>query len=104
MQSLVREARLEHAIAITGAFHQFQNLLARVLKRDIEIGQDAARRHQRNDLVDMGIGIDIMQPDPGTQASQAFGQIMKPAGIGGIDLRSPLFDFAFGELLMNHLR
>src|SRR4029077_19819503 len=47
--------------------HRLQHARARVLKRNIEIRQYATVRHQRQDLVDLRIGIDIVQAHPGTE-------------------------------------
>ena len=41
-----------------------------MLEGNVEIGRDQAVRHQGNDLIDMRIGIDIVEPDPGTQLAQ----------------------------------
>ena len=41
-----------------------------MLKRDVEVGQDFALRHQRNDFVYVRIGIDVMQPDPYAELAQ----------------------------------
>ena len=49
-----------------------------VLKRDVEIGQDLALGHQRQHLVDMRIGVDIVQPDPGAEATECRAQIVEP--------------------------
>jgi hypothetical protein len=46
-----------------------------VLERNIEIGRDQALGHQRNHLIDMGIGVDIMQPHPRTQFAEFARQI-----------------------------
>ena len=41
-----------------------------MLERDVEIGQDLALGHQRDDLVDMRIGIDVVQPHPGAELAE----------------------------------
>src|SRR5258708_2467380 len=48
-----------------------------VLKRNVEIGQDPALRHQGDDLVDMRVGVDILQPDPGAEFAEFAGEIEK---------------------------
>ncbi len=46
-----------------------------VLERDVEIGQDQALRHQRDQVAHMRIGIDVVQPHPGPEAAQIARQI-----------------------------
>ena len=46
-----------------------------MLERNIEVRQDLAIGHQRDDLINMRIGIDIMQPDPCAQTAQFTGKI-----------------------------
>ena len=59
------------------SFHAFEHIRAGVLERDIEIGQNLALHHQRDDLVDIRIriGIDIMQPHSGTEFAKRAGKI-----------------------------
>ena len=51
--------------------HRLQHGRARVLERDVEIGEDLALGHQRDDLVDMRVGIDVVQPHPGAELAQS---------------------------------
>ncbi len=44
---------------------RFENAGRGVLEGDIEIGRDQPFGHQRDDRVDVRIGIDVVQPDPG---------------------------------------
>ena len=46
-----------------------------VLERDVEIGEDLALRHQRDDLVDMRVGIDVVQADPGAELAERRGEV-----------------------------
>ena len=46
-----------------------------MLKRDIEIGQDQALRHQGDQIANMRVGVDIMQPHPNAQLTQLLRQI-----------------------------
>ena len=55
--------------------HRFQNLRARMLKGDVEIGQDLAVDHQADDLVDMRVGVDIMQSHPDTEFAKLPGEV-----------------------------
>ena len=45
-----------------------------MLEGNVEIGQHFAFRHQRQHLVDMRIGIDVMQAHPGAEAAERFGE------------------------------
>ena len=46
-----------------------------VLEGDVEIGQHLALGHQRDDLVDMRIGVDVVQPDPGAELAELAGEV-----------------------------
>ena len=59
--------------------HELQDALRGVLERNVEVGQDAPSGHQLDDLVDVRIGIDIMQPDPHAELAERGGQILKCA-------------------------
>src|SRR5215831_1565531 len=48
-----------------------------MLKRDIEIGQHLTLCHQRDDLVHMRVGVDVMQPHPGAELAKCAGEIEK---------------------------
>ena len=61
-------------LLMRGAAHGFQHGRARVLKRDVQIGQDLALCHQRNDVVDMRIRVDVVQPHPGTLSATQFAE------------------------------
>src|SRR5882762_9153538 len=53
----------------------FQHGSASVLKRHIEIGQHAPLCHEGDDVVDVRVGINIVQPDPHPQGAQPAGQV-----------------------------
>ena len=55
--------------------HGAQDVGGGVLERDIEVGKHAASRHQRHDLVYMGVGVDVMQPHPGAELAQLAGEV-----------------------------
>ena len=57
----------EGAILERGPFHRLQNTRAGVLKRDVKIRQDFAFGHERDDFIDSGVRIDIVQTHPDTQ-------------------------------------
>ena len=46
------------------ALHALEHVGRGVLERDVEIGKNFALGHQRNDIVDMRVGVDVMQPHP----------------------------------------
>ena len=53
-----------------GPAHRLQHGGRSVLEGDVEVGEDLALRHQRDDVVDMRIGIDVVQPHPGAELAQ----------------------------------
>ena len=46
-----------------------------VLERDVEIGQDRALGHERDQVADMGVGIDVVEPHPGAERAEFAGEI-----------------------------
>ena len=56
---------LEHLRLVGGALHGLEHLGAGVLEGDVEVGEDRALGHQRDDAVDVRIGVDVMEADPG---------------------------------------
>ena len=64
-----RADALELALARRRALHELQDARARVLERHVEVGQDPALGHQRDDLVDVRIRIDVVQAHPDARAS-----------------------------------
>jgi len=61
--------------SLAGRFIRLQDARGGVLERNVEIGKDQSLGHQRDDLVDVRIGIDIVEPHPGTQLAELAGQI-----------------------------
>ena len=59
------------------AVHAPQHVRAGVLKRHVEIGQHLAVRHQRDDLVDVRVGIDVVQPHPDAELAERASEIEK---------------------------
>ena len=53
----------------------FSTFGRRVLERNVEVGQDRALGHQRDHLVDMRIGIDVVQPHPDAERAERLGEI-----------------------------
>jgi hypothetical protein len=50
-----------------------------MLERDVEIRKHKPFSHEAYDLVDVGVGVDVVQPDPGAELSKLFRQIKKPS-------------------------
>jgi hypothetical protein len=63
---------LEVALAAGRALHAAQHVGVGMLERHVQIGQHAPGGHQRQDVVDLRIGIDIVQAHPG---AMRLGQI-----------------------------
>jgi hypothetical protein len=49
-----------------------------MLERDVEVRQDAALGHQRQQRVDARVGIDVMQPHPDAEFGQRLAQFAQP--------------------------
>ncbi len=64
------------------AFHALQDTRAAVLQRHVEIGQDRPLSHERDQLIDVRIGIDVVQAHPGAQAAQGAGQLGQAGAYG----------------------
>src|ERR1700722_6924654 len=60
--------------------HRLQHRRRSMLKRHIDIGQHIAAVHERDRLVDMRVGVDILQPDPGAERTQFAGDVEKACG------------------------
>src|SRR6516164_9142095 len=58
LQCLLLHGRPPHALEHGGAC---------VLKRDVEIRQDLAVSHERNDRINVRIGVDVVQTDPNAE-------------------------------------
>ena len=58
----------QRALRVRGTLHELQDARARVLERHVEIGEEAAcrrvGRHPVDHLVDVRIGIDVVEPHP----------------------------------------
>ena len=57
--------------------HAFEHGGARVLERHVEVGQHFAVRHQRDHLVDVRVGVDVMQPHPDAELAELAREIEK---------------------------
>ena len=71
-QAAIRAARL---FLVGGAAHGLQHGGRGVLEGDVEVGEDLALGHQRDDVVDVRIGIDVVQADPGAEIAERLAQI-----------------------------
>ena len=65
---------LEGPLRGRGAAHAAQHRRRSMLQRHVEIGQQGTIGHQREQLVDVRIGIDVVQPHPLEQLPQALAQ------------------------------
>ena len=65
---------LQGVLRIGGPFHCLEDCRAGMLQRHIQVGQDLALRHQRNDFIHMRVGIDIMQSHPHPEIAQGLRQ------------------------------
>ena len=57
--------------------HAFEHGGAGVLERNVEVGQHLAVRHQRDHVVDMRVGIDVVQPHPDAELAQLARKVEK---------------------------
>ena len=65
---------LQRLLLVRGAAHGLEHAGRGVLEGDVEVGQDLALRHQRQHLVDVRVGIDVVQPHPGAERAQRLGR------------------------------
>ena len=65
-----RRMRCEGVGRARGPLHAAQYAGARVLERDVEVGQYAAFGHQRDHAVDVGIGIDVVESNPDAELAE----------------------------------
>ncbi len=74
---IARQARSRSSVFswLPGPAHVLQHLRRGVLERHVDVGQHLARRHQFDDLVDMRIGIDVVQADPGAELAELARQV-----------------------------
>ena len=61
---------LKHLGLIGWALHAFEHRWRGMLERDVEIGRHQPLGHQRDDLADVRIGVDIVQTDPNAELRQ----------------------------------
>ena len=57
-----------------GPFHLLQNPRAAVLKRNIQVRQNPGISHHGNYLIDMWVGVDIVQAHPDTETAKCVAQ------------------------------
>ena len=63
------------SLAAGRTLHATKHVGVSVLERHVQVGQDESLRHQRHDVVDVRIGVDIVQSHPGPMR---FGQLAEP--------------------------
>ena len=66
---------LQRLLAMGGAAHVLQHLRRGMLEGDVEIGKDLALGHQRDDVGDMRVGVDVVQAHPDAELAEFLGQI-----------------------------
>jgi hypothetical protein len=74
LRSVSSGQALRHAV-MRSSVHRLEHARAGVLERNVEVGQDAPFRHQRDDLVHVRVRVDVMQPYPGAQLAQPAAQV-----------------------------
>src|ERR1700741_1671891 len=65
----------QRVLGVRRAAHALEDLGTAVLERYVEIGQHAPLRHERDDLVHVRIGIDIVQPHPDAERAERAREI-----------------------------
>ncbi len=58
-----------------GAGHAAERVGVGVLEGDVEIGQHEAFGHQRDQVADMGVGVDVVEPHPGAERAEVAGEV-----------------------------
>src|SRR5690606_11580046 len=66
---------LQSVFRVSRTLHRLEHRRAGVLERNIQVRQDVAGGHHRNDLVHVRIGIDVVQAHPGTQLPERLTQL-----------------------------
>ena len=70
---------LQVALAAGRALHALEHVGVRMLERHVQVGQHAAVGHQRQHLVDMRIGIDVVQAHPGAMRLGQLAELARTA-------------------------
>jgi hypothetical protein len=68
----------ERVDGVGGAAHSLEHRGAGVLEGDIQVRQHLALGHQRNDGIDVRVGVDVVQPDPDAELAERARQIDEP--------------------------
>ena len=66
---------LERLLLVARPLHRLQHRGRSVLERHVDIGQHGAAVHQRDDLVDVRVGVDVVQPHPDAERRQLARQV-----------------------------
>ena len=77
--NLARQSRMRLSVFSwwAGRRMAFSTFGRGVLERNVEIRQHEAFGHQFHNLIDMGVGVDIVQAHPGAELAQFLGQIVE---------------------------
>ena len=78
VERIVRSGQIARHLAMrssvfscaAGRRMRFEHLGRGMLERNVEIGQHLALGHQRNHVVDMRVGIDVVQPHPDAEFAE----------------------------------
>ena len=73
---------LEILVDRARTFHQFQNARTGVLERDVQIRQELAFGHQRDDVVHMRVRVNVVQARPHAQLREACTQVLHAGLVG----------------------
>ncbi len=66
---------LEHVLGVGRALHGLEDARAGVLEGHVQVGQDLALGHQRDQVVHARIGIHVVHADPDAELAERLGQI-----------------------------
>ena len=84
---------VQHLLLIGRAAHGLEHSGRGVLEGNVEVGKDLARGHQRDDVIHMRVGIDIVHPHPGAEVAQFLGHVVElRAHLAAVELRRPILD------------
>ncbi len=66
------------------AGHAAQDAGVGMLERDVEVGQDQPLCHQRDQIADVRVWVDVVQADPGAEAAEVARQIGDMGAVAAI--------------------
>ena len=59
---------LQRLLLVRGPAHRLEHGRRGMLEGDVEVGEDLALRHQRQHVVDVRVGVDVVQAHPGAES------------------------------------